>query len=123
MTNTFIVWTSAGDVIDYDPTETGIDTKSQLPTRYSLGQNYPNPFNPVTSILYELPAAARVYLNVYNVDGVLVRKLENRKQPPGRYTVKWDGRNESGHVVSSGIYFYRIKANNFTRTRKMVFLK
>ena len=122
--NTSIVWTAGGDVVDYHLLGTGIeDKKLQLPTHYSLSQNYPNPFNPVTSILYELPEAAIVSLNVYNVDGLLVRKLVNEKQTPDRYTVKWDGRNESDQVVSSGIYFYRIKANNFTQTRKMIFLK
>ncbi|NIO27668.1 MAG: choice-of-anchor D domain-containing protein [Candidatus Latescibacteria bacterium] len=124
MSPKYIAWMEAGNVIDFDVITTGTeDKKDAIPTAYRLRQNYPNPFNPVTTIEYDLPEAAAVRLVIYNVKGELVRKLVNREEPAGRYTVRWDAKSEAGEPVSSGIYFYRLIAKNFRQTRKMVVLK
>ncbi len=92
--------------------------------RNSLSQNYPNPFNPSTSIEFTVRERSRVTLNVYDVSGKLVRTLLNEDRPAGeQHRVTWDGRNDAGQSVSSGVYFYRLNANDFTQTKKMVLLK
>jgi len=94
-----------------------------LPTTYALSQNYPNPFNPETVIEYELPEESHVTLTVYNVLGQEIRRLENEVKPGGYYKVVWDGKNEFGGQVATGIYFYRLEAGAFTSIRKMMILK
>jgi hypothetical protein len=99
-----------------------------LPKVYELSQNYPNPFNPLTSIKYSLPYISQVRIDVFNVLGIRVNILIDRKQIPGYHVVEWDGKNTFGNPVSSGMYFYRIiaQANNgevFARTMKMILLK
>jgi hypothetical protein len=91
----------------------------------SLSQNYPNPFNPTTRIEYMVPegAAQRVQLVIYDVSGARVRTLVDRVVPGGRYTIDWDGGNNRGQRVGSGVYFYRLIEPNFTQTRKMLLLK
>ncbi|NIM20732.1 MAG: T9SS type A sorting domain-containing protein [Candidatus Latescibacteria bacterium] len=89
----------------------------------SLAQNYPNPFNPITTIEYSIKERAHVSLKVYNVAGQLVRRLVNEEKPAGEYTKGWNGRNDEGNPVSSGVYFYRIVTKNFTQTKKMILLK
>jgi hypothetical protein len=95
----------------------------EIPSEFSLSQNYPNPFNPTTSIKYAIAQDARVSLVVYNILGQAVRTLVNAEQESGYYTVRWDGTNDFGSKVSSGIYIYRISAGNFTSTVKMNLLK
>jgi len=94
-----------------------------IPTRYTVSDNYPNPFNPSTKIDFSLPEPQTVKLMVYAVDGRLVATLVNESLPAGRHTVTWLGRNDQGELVASGIYFYRIQAGDFNRTRKMTLLK
>jgi DNA-binding beta-propeller fold protein YncE len=91
----------------------------------SLSQNYPNPFNPTTTITYYVPdgGAQWVRLVVYDVSGARVRTLADGMVPGGKYTVEWDGRNDQGHPVSSGVYFYRLVETSFTNTKKMLLLK
>ena len=99
----------------------------QLQTRpevFALANNYPNPFNPATTIKYALPQAADVELTVYNVVGQPVRTLVAEHQNAGRYVVEWDATNDSGHSLSSGMYFYRLQAGGeFLETKKMLLLK
>ena len=99
----------------------------QLQTRpeaFALANNYPNPFNPATTIKYALPQAADVELIVYNVVGQVVRTLVAEHQSAGRYVVEWDATNDSGHNLSSGMYFYRLEAGGeFLETKKMLLLK
>ena len=99
----------------------------QLQTRpeaFALANNYPNPFNPATTIKYALPQAADVELTVYNVIGQPVRTLVAEHQNAGRYVVEWDATNDSGHSLSSGMYFYRLQAGGeFLETKKMLLLK
>ena len=103
-----------------------------IPQGFALRQNYPNPFlgrsgSPTTSISFELPGdreeKMKVNLCVYNARGQVVRTLVDEEKTPGVYTVHWDGRNELGEKVSSGLYLYTITAGNFKATRKMVILK
>ena len=99
-----------------------------LPTEFALAQNYPNPFNPYTQIKYELPVTANVKLTLYNVLGKQVRTLVDKEQPAGFYSVQWDGLNEAGARVASGIYIYYIEASgsgekSFIESRKMLLLK
>ncbi|MXW79027.1 MAG: T9SS type A sorting domain-containing protein, partial [Gemmatimonadetes bacterium] len=94
------------------------------PEVFSLANNYPNPFNPATTIKYALPQAADVQLSVYNVLGQPVRTLVAEHQNAGRYVVEWDATNDSGHSLSSGMYFYRLEAGgDFLETKKMLLLK
>jgi hypothetical protein len=101
----------------------------EIPKVFALEQNYPNPFNPVTQIKYALPNESFVALKVYNVLGQEIITLVNQVQKAGYMTVTWDGRNNLGHTVGSGIYFYRIEAmpadrgDAFVQVKKMLFLK
>lgn len=96
---------------------------SPLPTGFVLDQNYPNPFNPTTTIRYTLGNATDVELVIINVLGARVRTLISSAQAAGDHSVVWDGRNDAGVQVSSGIYFYRMSAAGATETRKMVMMK
>jgi len=94
----------------------------------ALLQSYPNPFNPETWIPYELEKEATVTIEIYNAVGQLVRTLNLGQQPRGRYINRakaayWSGRTEIGERAASGLYFYVLKAGNFTATRKMAILK
>ena len=95
----------------------------EIPTAFGLSQNYPNPFNPTTNIKYTLAEDAKVTLTVYNMLGQRVKTLVDLEQESGYYTVRWDGTNEIGSRVSSGIYIYRLSAGNFVSTIKMNLLK
>jgi FlgD Ig-like domain len=94
-----------------------------LPARFALEQNYPNPFNPVTAISYQLSAVSVVTLRVYDVLGREVSILVNGVGEPGVHTVQWNGKNDRGETVSSGIYLYQLRTGNLVMTRKMVLLK
>jgi hypothetical protein len=96
---------------------------SALPTVYGLSQNFPNPFNPATEIKYAIPEAGPVKISVFNILGQNVRDLVDDQKQAGAYSVVWDGKDNYGSSVASGVYFYRIKANNFSDTKKMVLLK
>ncbi|MCE5273131.1 FG-GAP-like repeat-containing protein [bacterium] len=97
-----------------------------LPRAFSLGQNVPNPFNPSTTISYRVPeemGTAQVELKVYNLRGALVRTLIDRAHTPGVYSVEWNGCDEGGRELPSGIYFYRLKAGSIAINRKMVLIR
>lgn len=91
--------------------------------RFALNQNYPNPFNLCTEISFQLPVQTRVSLKIYNTKGQLVRSLIHGNKESGVYSVNWDGRDEGGNEVASGIYFYKLIAGNFSSIRKMVLIK
>ena len=101
----------------------GLDEPSQLVNRLDL--NYPNPFNPTTTIRYYITQRVHVSLRIYNVAGQLVRTLVDEAQSPRTegFTVVWDGRNDHGGPVSSGVYLYRLVAGGFDATKKMVVLR
>ncbi len=99
------------------------DIASLLPDQLYLAQNYPNPFNASTVIEYVLPQREAVDLSIYNILGRKVRTMVDEEQSVGYHAVDWDGRDDSGRESSSGIYFYRIKAGNQSRSEKMLLLK
>jgi hypothetical protein len=94
-----------------------VDDETNI-TQYELLQNYPNPFNPTTTINYQLPQAGFVTLKVYDVLGNEIETLVNEEKPAGTYKLTWDAENLPG-----GVYFYRIRTESYTKTRKMVLLK
>jgi len=100
-----------------------LEVAENIPQTYEVHPNFPNPFNPVTSIKYQLPQAAQVLAVVYNLAGQEVRTLQNGYQTPGYYQLKWDGKNNKGHPVASGEYIFNLKANDYQKTMKMLFLK
>jgi hypothetical protein len=101
------------------------NTTSVLPAEYALLPNYPNPFNPVTNIRYQLPKTGFAILNIYNLNGQLVRTLIREQVEAGQHLVWWDGKDEQGQAVGSGVYFYRLVADEgaFGAVRRMVLLK
>ena len=94
-----------------------------LPGEFSLSQNYPNPFNPTTSILYSVPIESFINIDIYDLRGFKVKSLVDRFMSSGNHSVQWDATNESGDVVSTGMYFFTIQSVEFSSTRKMLFLK
>jgi len=96
---------------------------ADTPVRFHVHQNRPNPFNPVTTISYEVPAASKVTLNIFNVSGQLVRTLVDENVTAGAYSARWDGRADSGLEVASGIYYYEVTAGDFSSRHKMTLLK
>jgi flagellar hook assembly protein FlgD len=99
------------------------EVTENVPTTFSLSQNYPNPFNPMTTIDYSLPEQSQVTLEVFNVLGQRVKTLADMVQPAGRHRIVWDGKDDQGKDVASGIYFYRLEAGEFTDSKRMVILK
>jgi len=105
------------------------DVKAQaeytvVPTEWKLSQNYPNPFNMDTNFSYSLKEAGNVKLTVYNVNGKVVRNLVNLRQTAGSHVISWDGRDNSGNVVGSGVYLYQLQVRDkFFNTKKMILLK
>ena len=94
------------------------DDANDLPIKYELNQNYPNPFNPSTTIKYQIPELSFVIVKVYDVLGGEVATLVNEEKPIGNYEVEFDATG-----LSSGIYFYRLKAGDFVETKKMILMK
>ncbi|RMF57763.1 MAG: choice-of-anchor B family protein [Calditrichaeota bacterium] len=104
-------------------TPTDITQAPGVPSTFSVSPNYPNPFNPVTTISYQIPQTSPVKLAVYDMNGKLVKVLVDQQQAAGNYQVQWDGVNQQGQPVVSGVYFYTFRAGQYTQTRKMVLLK
>ncbi len=99
------------------------DCQSGRPSVFTLYKNYPNPFNPTTSIRYQLNQPGKVILRIYNVLGQEVRTLVNKNQQAGKHEIQWDGRDNHGNMVSSGIYMYRLESGSQVKTMKLMFLK
>ncbi|HWR84222.1 MAG TPA: S8 family serine peptidase [Candidatus Deferrimicrobium sp.] len=100
-----------------------IDPERILPGDFGLNQNYPNPFNPTTTISFQLTEADDVTLDVYNLLGQRVRTLVSERLPAGSHAVVWDGTNDDGEKVATGVYLYRLVTTAGTRTRRMMLLK
>ena len=94
-----------------------------VPEQFALHQNYPNPFNPITTINYDLPEDGQVKLAIYDIMGRQVIKLLHEHQQAGYKSIRWNGRNTSGQVVSAGMYFYALEAGKYSAIRKMILLK
>lgn len=124
-------WSRRSDLLSHNeivkfsiPYFTGINNRDQnLPKKFNLGYNYPNPFNPETKIFYELPVLSNVELTIYNTLGQKICTLVHSRQLPGKYEIKWDGKNEHGIFLPSGVYLYRLKAGKFVQTKKMILLR
>ncbi|MFQ5864037.1 MAG: FlgD immunoglobulin-like domain containing protein [bacterium] len=99
------------------------ETESKRPKTFSLSQNFPNPFNPETTIQYQLPEDNRVTLKIYNLLGEEVRTLVDQQQPAGSHTAVWDGRDNHGRMVGTGLYLYRLQAGDKIVSNKMLFLQ
>ena len=118
-----------GDIvrIDFDlDAWTGVDDPdlpNDVVQALHLFQNQPNPFSPETRIAYELPQGGRTELRIYAVNGRLVRTLLDAERPAGRHSLHWDGLDESGRAVSSGVYFYTLSAPGVEESRKMLLLR
>ena len=102
---------------------TGVDDELDTPVTYVLRGVSPNPFNPVTTVSYGSPTGSRVHLAIYNVAGRHVRTLVDGEVDPGYHSVVWDGRDNNGVEVGSGVYFCRMEAEGFDDSTKMVLLK
>ncbi len=106
---------------------TGFQPKKHPPSNLiancKLYQNYPNPFNPTTTIKYQLPQNDDVTLTIYNILGQKVRNLVDRRMEAGYPSIEWDSRDDNGKQVSSGIYVYRLIANDFAQSRKMLLMR
>ena len=112
-------------IINFDLISGINEQTSPIPTVYALQQNYPNPFNNSTLLKYELPVAGKIELIIYNSQGQKVRTLEHGNRDAGKYLSRWDGRNDSGQPVASGLYLctFRVKEKNIVLNRKMMYLR
>ena len=98
-------------------------TLQVIPTEFALHQNFPNPFNPITEIQFDLPEESAVSLDIYNLMGQNIRTLASETYSPGFHSIVWDGTNDYGEQVATGMYFYSIQTNLSQATKKMLFLK
>jgi DNA-binding beta-propeller fold protein YncE len=115
-TNGVYLYTADYTSVDKDP-------KSIIPNDYVLKQNYPNPFNPDTKIEFSIPATEEVSITVYSLEGRLVKTLINQELRSGQHAVQWDGTNDVGTKVATGMYIYQLKTNSLVLNRKMSFVK
>jgi hypothetical protein len=114
------VYMDALEIVEAEPT--GVENEF-VPVTHNLFQNYPNPFNPSTVISYSIPNVTFVSLKIYDILGREVRTLVNSEQIIGIHNVQWNGDNNYGNKVASGIYLYKIEAGDFIMTKKMLLLK
>jgi hypothetical protein len=94
----------------------------QIPVAYALEQNYPNPFNPSTALSADMPTAGPYTLTIYNIAGQVVKTFQGRSEA-GTLEIEWQGVDDRGARVASGVYFYAFKAGDFSDVRKMVLMK
>jgi len=99
------------------------NTAAIIPDHFALDQNYPNPFNPTTTIRFDLPTSGFVTLKIYNIRGELVRTLIQTRKNAGSHVIQWDGKDDIGKSLSSGVYFYKLSMNDFNATRKLLLIK
>jgi FlgD Ig-like domain len=114
---------SSGDNQTVLPTSRLTRAVAPVAYRNALAQNYPNPFNPTTTIAYSMAKASHVNLDIFDVRGLRVRTLVAQSVSAGNHTVNWDGLDQTGNRVASGVYFYRLKTSGFQQTKKMVMLR
>lgn len=103
--------------------ETGVGTGSDLIVKNYSISNYPNPFNPATTINFNLKAESHVELNIFDIKGHKIRTLVSEQVPAGAHSTVWNGKDDRGNIVSSGLYFYKIEAGSYTETKKMILVK
>ena len=105
------------------PTPTVVETEEALPTAFNLLKNYPNPFNAGTNLLFSLSEKSRIELAIYNLLGQRVRTIADGSRKPGTHSVYWDGRDDSGTELASGVYFYRLETGGIEKTRKLLLIR
>jgi hypothetical protein len=115
-------WTANGDRTMVSALTSG-GSFGSLPTGFSLEQNYPNPFNPTTTISFSLPVNTRARIEIYNVLGALIAVPFDDAVQAGEHRVVWDGRNQNGETVASGVYLYKLVSDSYSEARKMMLLK
>jgi hypothetical protein len=98
-------------------------TDTKIPTQYALNQNYPNPFNPSTTITFSVPQRENVKIVVFDILGKLVKTVVDKEVGAGNYSVVWEGKDDNGEKVASGMYLYRIQAGSFSAVKKMLMVK
>lgn len=96
---------------------------TNLPEEFTLDQNFPNPFNPTTKLRYGLPKDSDVRIIIYDINGRIVKSLVDNSQQAGWYNILWNGTNNLGQAVGSGMYIARMQAGSFTDVKKMLYLK
>jgi len=106
-----------------DSISVNVEFSAENPSGFILANNYPNPFNPVTTIMYRIKSPTKVDLKVYNSTGKEVRTLINDHKNTGIYKIEWNGKNNKGEMVPSGVYFYRIVVGDLSETKKMILMK
>lgn len=106
-----------------NPGSTDVPRQDRPPETFGLEQNYPNPFNPETRITYSLDTQSKVTLAIFNIKGQKIRELVNRIEKAGQHVVTWNGEDERGNKVSSGIYFYTLHSRDNVIARRMTLLK
>lgn len=111
------------EIFRYDTSTDVVSDPAILPRRFSLSQNYPNPFNATTTIDYEVLHTRQITIDIMNILGQRVRSLVYEIRGPGVYQAVWDGKNDTGKEVSSGVYLCRLKTHDFGAVVKMVLLK
>lgn len=114
--------TNGPNILTIDASTVSIEDL-QIPENVMLYQNYPNPFNPTTTIRYELPEQSNVSLIIYDLNGKIVRTIESGSKSMGRYKYIWNGLDESGMQLSTGVYLTRLQAGSYTKTIKMLYIK
>jgi len=115
-------WDNHDIAITYGTTAND-DLVNVIPLESYLGSNFPNPFNPSTTIQYGLKEASSVRINVYNSRGQLIRTLIDESKAAGTYRVVWDGKDSNNRSVSSGIYYFRMEAQDYVKTNKGILIK
>ena len=123
-----IIYATAGSegtyIIGFDsPTYIEKADRSLLPKDMLLQQNYPNPFNPTTQITYYLSSSKHISLKIYNMQGQEVKNFVNEIQQAGNHSITWDGLDNLGNKVTSGLYFYTINGDGFSITKKMIMVQ
>jgi hypothetical protein len=111
-----------GDLVKYIA-RTSHSEVNMIPASFALHQNYPNPFNPKTEIRFDLPEEGMVELAIYNLMGQKIRTLTSNHMTPGYHAIVWDGTNDIGSQVATGMYFYSLSSRTFHSTKKMLYLK
>ncbi len=130
----FWLWTALGDSVlwgggpdGYEiggvSTEVAFNGDAGIPNSFALNQNYPNPFNPSTTMQFDVARRAFVRIEIYNILGQQVKTLVNEEMAPGTYTVIWNGVNDAGEQVSSGVYLCNMKTDGYNQTVKMMMLR
>ncbi len=117
------VWVATNAGVSFTDEDVSVEDTSGTPSDLQLLGTYPNPFNPVTTIIYEVPLNGFATLEVFNLNGQLVRRLVSGTVSAGKHSVVWNGRDDNGNILASGMYFSRLSMGHNMVTNRMVFVK